>query len=99
MGLRGAPPLWVAAGARLLVAIRRLPNARASLHYAGSGAALGCTVIDNSAMAYELADATRRMVATAEEEGRRHGWLGTEHLLLGLLRQPCQGRANSLSLG
>ena len=38
-------------------------------------------------MPAELADDARKLLVLAEEEGRRHGWLGTEHLLLGLLRQ------------
>lgn len=36
----------------------------------------------------EFADDARQVFAAAEEEGQRHGWLGTEHLLLALLRRP-----------
>lgn len=37
-------------------------------------------------MPYEFTDDARKLLVLAKEEGRRHGWLGTEHLLLALLR-------------
>lgn len=33
-----------------------------------------------------LSDSTRGLVRRAQAEGRRHGWLGTEHLLLAMLQ-------------
>lgn len=39
--------------------------------------------------------ASRRVLARADDEGRRHGWLGTEHLLLALLEHR-ESRASGL---
>jgi hypothetical protein len=59
---------------------QRCPACRAK-----RGAAKAPTI---AAFAERLADPTRRALTYAEEEARRleHRWIGTEHLLLGLLR-------------
>src|SRR2546422_321232 len=46
-----------------------------------------------------LSDSGRRVLGLAEEEARRlhHGYLGTEHVLLGLLREPDGAAARLLA--
>lgn len=36
----------------------------------------------------DFAETTRGVLEDARAEGERHGWLGTEHLLLGVLQNP-----------